>query len=333
MRTSNFLLVCKCLAALCLLIAFGLCVEAYAQTPNRTQTAAPAQTPASPVSAARESELECSGFIEHRPPETRMEIVGGEEEQEQHTYAEGDYVYVNAGSQDGVRAGQEFTIIRPRGRFKSSFSRKGTLGMYTQELGRLRVVSVKQNLSVALLTRTCDNILLGDLLRPVPRRVSPVVGGSASFDRFAEPSGKPQGRIVLARDGREMVSRDQVVFIDLGEEDNVKPGDRLTVFRPLGTGDISRFKDEEISLNRSRGFESDVFRGGGRYSNKAQRVKNPVKGNNSTVTTPNVKDRRPALPRKVVGELVVISVEARTAAAVVTRTAQEIHTGDRVEVQ
>jgi hypothetical protein len=43
--------------------------------------------------------------------------------------------------------------------------------------------------------------------------------------------------------------------------------------------------------------------------------------------------RRPSMPRKIVGEVVIISVEQRTAAAVITRYAQEIHTGDFVEVQ
>ena len=52
-----------------------------------------------------------------------------------------------------------------------------------------------------------------------------------------------------------------------------------------------------------------------------------------TVKTPAIKRARPAVPRKVVGELVVLRVEGRTATAVVTRVAQEIHTGDAVEIQ
>jgi hypothetical protein len=207
--------------------------------------------------------------------------------------------------------------------------------MYTQELGRVRVVRVKQEVSVALITRSCDNLLLGDILRVAPRRSVPAARAYADepLDRFAEPTGKQRGRIVLARDGREAVSKDQVVFIDLGAEDNVKTGDYLTVYRPVGTGDISRFKDTEITHGGSRAFESDTFRGG-KFSNKSQRVRNAENGHyKSTITTPDIEDRRPALPRKIVGEIVIISVEGRTAAAVVTRAAQEIHTGDFVEVQ
>ncbi|MGH9900781.1 MAG: hypothetical protein ACRD68_02975, partial [Pyrinomonadaceae bacterium] len=92
---------------------------------------------------------------------------------------------------------------------------------------------------------------------------------------------------------------------------------------------------EELSANKSRGFQSEKFRGG-KFSNKAQRAKIPSgKGDNDqdSVTTPEVKDRRPEVPRKVVGEMVIINVEERTATALITRVAQEIHTGDYVEVK
>jgi hypothetical protein len=321
-------------AVLC--CALGL-AAAHAQTPDaRTGERSAAATDIQAVrgNIVRESEMVCSGFIEHRPPTGRLEIIGAEEEQEQRFYGEGDYLYISGGTQAGARVGQEFSIIRPRGRFKSRFSRKsGSLGMYTQELGRLRIVRVKQNASVALVTASCDNILLGDLLREVPARPAPAGRVEASLDRFAEPTGKQTGRIVLARDGREVLTRDDVVFIDLGGEDNVRVGDFLTVYRPLGTGDISRFRNKEVTPGGSRGFESPVFRGG-KYANKAQRVKDPADGHYKSVTnTPEIESRRPALPRKIVGEVIIISVEARTAAAVVTRTAQELHTGDFVEVQ
>ncbi|MBV9959928.1 MAG: hypothetical protein JO360_15990 [Acidobacteria bacterium] len=131
-----------------------------------------------------------------------------------------------------------------------------------------------------------------------------------------------------------MLSRDQVVFVDLGTEDNVKPGDYLTIYRPLGKGNITRFRDEEVTPTANGGFESDIFKGG-KFSNKAQRVKDA----NSTgiygpmVTTPQIWDKRPRMPRKIVGEMVILSVQQRTASAVITRVAQEVHTGDYVEVQ
>lgn len=331
-------------AAIAFLLACGLSSWAGAQTtagasspqptPSPTPTVVlPAQKGALPVTG--KSNLYCAGFIQYAPAPNDLQIIGGEEEQEQRIYGFGDYVYINAGSQNGVREGQEYIVIRPRGQFKSRHSKKkGWLGVYTQEIGGLKVVRVKEQVSVALVTASCDDLLMGDLLRAAPQRVAPLQRQEVRLDRFSDPTGKPKGRIVLARDLREMITRDQVVFIDLGSEDNLRPGDYLTIYRPLGRGNITRFRDEEVTPTANSGFGSDIYKGG-KFSNKAQRVKDP---NNTgifgpMITSPQIKDNRPRMPRKVVGEMVVLSVQMRTATAVITRVAQEVHTGDYVEVQ
>jgi hypothetical protein len=88
-----------------------------------------------------------------------------------------------------------------------------------------------------------------------------------------------------------------------------------------------------MGANYRPDFQSEKLAGGG-FSIQSQRVKD-VDGPRSgeSVKTPSIKRNRPEVPRKVVGELVVTRVEGRTATAVVTRVAQEIHTGDAVEVQ
>jgi hypothetical protein len=310
-------------------------VEAQTMSGNASGTQnAPAASP-TPLPAALEIELSCAGYIEHAPNYSGFEVVGAEQEQEQNSFSTGQLVFINAGSQQGVRVGQEFQVVRPRGQFTTKLTRKpGKLGVYTQEIGRLRVTVVKARMSVAQVTSSCEAILLGDFLRGVPSPVSPPAGDTADLDRFADPTGKQNGRIVLAREMREMLSRHQIVYIDLGTEDNLKEGDRLTVYRPAGTGNILRFRDEEVTPSASYGFESETFRGG-QFSIKAQRVQNPAHNDihGPMITTPKVKRRRPPMPRKIVGEIVVLNVQARTATAVITRVAQEIHTGDFVEVK
>lgn len=302
----------------------GLCFTINAQT-------APEASPPK----AKESEVYCAGFIEYAPAPYRFEIVGGEQEQERRVYSAGDYVYINAGTAQGIRNGQEFSIIRPRGQFTTKLTKKkGWLGVYTQEVGQLRVVDVKERVSVAVITKSCETILLGDLLRAAYPRPAPDLSAERTFNRFTDPSNKKRGRIILARDGQEMISTNQVVFIDLGEEDGLRVGDRLVIYRPVGTGNVTRFSDKEVVPNASGGFESERFRGG-KFSNQSQRVKD---GNSTgifgpTVNTPEIKRRRPQLPRKIVGELVVTNVQRRTSTGIITQVAQEIITGDYVEVK
>jgi hypothetical protein len=275
--------------------------------------------------------LYCAGFIQTGKFDTSLEIVGGDEEGETRHYEQGDYVYISGGSAKGVEVGDEYSIIRPRGKMHSPFSNKGKLGVYTQELGLLEVIEVRSDVSVAKIILACDDVLLGDLLRPGDDRVSPLKRPDDVMERFAEPNGKSVGRIVLARDGQETVTKDQIVYIDLGAEDNVKTGDYFTIYRPLGKKEIFPFTNNETANSKDLGYESFHYRGG-KFSNQTPR-KGGENGTGDVVTTDKAKSGRPKNLRKVVGEVVILSVKERTATAVITRVIQEIHPGDFVELQ
>jgi hypothetical protein len=289
---------------------------------------------------AGESTLYCAGYIRLQKLPHMPEIVGAVEEQQQRRYSDGDVVYINAGSQQGIREGQNFQIIRPRGDVKGVHKEKrGFLGTYVQDVGQLQVFKVRENTSAAKITFTCDTALLGDLLAPVPDRESPLSRAEGKLDIFADPSGKQTGRLMMAKDSREMVTRHDIVYIDLGSEDQIKQGDYLTIYRPLGTGNITRADNEELARNRATGFQSDRFRGGG-FSNQASRAKDSTafvdaegRYRYRPITSREVKRHRPLMPRKIVGEMVVIDVQTRTATAIITRVAAEVHTGDWVEIQ
>jgi len=251
-------------ALACLL---ALAFTTNAQSPATTSELVIPSKPAAPR-VAGESTLYCAGYVRLQKLPQMPEIVGALEEQEQRTYADGDVVYLNAGSQPGVKEGQSFQIIRPRGKVKGVHQQKhGFLGNYIQEIGQLRVFKVNENTSAARITFTCDPALLGDLIAPIPDREAPVLRSDGDLDQFAAPSGKQTGRLMMAKGNREMVTRNDIVYIDLGGEDKVNPGDYLTIYRPLGTGNITRVDNEEIARTRDNGFQSDRFRGGG-FSNQ-----------------------------------------------------------------
>src|SRR5215475_14480032 len=180
---------------------------------------------------AGRSTLYCAGYIRYQNfPET-PEIVGAEQEQEQRTFVEGDVVYLNWGTAQGIKTGDQFQIIRPRGDVKGIHREKvGFLGVFVQEVGQLEVFKVMEHTAVAQITFSCGSVLLGDLLTSIPSRVSPKQRAEVSLDRFADPTGKQTGRLMMSRDGREMVTRNDVVYIDLGGEDKVVPGEYLTIF-------------------------------------------------------------------------------------------------------
>jgi hypothetical protein len=328
----------KVLLFLPLLLTPALSANAQSPTPTPQVIAPP---PKSPLQIAGRSKVICAGYIRlQRLPET-PEIVGAVEEQEQRIFADRDIVYINAGSNQGIKEGQNFQIIRPRGDVKGVHRQKiGFLGTYIQEVGQLQVIRVRENTSAAQITTSCgDMVMLGDLLTSLPDRDSPLQRVETEFDPFADPTNKQAGRLIMAKDNRETVTNHDVVYIDLGVEDNVKPGDYLTIYRPLGTGNVTRVDNEEQARNRATGFQSNRYRGGG-MSSQGKRAKDETafvdadgRYRYKPITTREVIRHRPLMPRKIVGEMVIIDVQTRTATAIITRVVGEVHTGDWVEIQ
>lgn len=311
------------------LFFLGLAVFSGAVSAQQKPTVIMPQT--KDMAVVSRNNLYCAGYISKEKVNPRNQIVGAENEQEQFIYSQNNNLYISMGASKGVNVGDMFAVVRPRGKFKSKFSKKGNLGVYVQEVGAVEVISVKNDVSVVRVNVSCDNFLLGDLIQPIPQRTSPMFEQRPALDVFANASGKMTGKIVMARGGLEMPAREEIVYIDLGQEDNVKVGDYFTIFRPLGRGNLFVSDQDEIVAARDRGFQSSEYKGG-KYSNGASRRKGE-NADGDVINIEEAKADRPNNLRKVVGELVIINVKERTATAVIVRTAQEIHTGDSVELQ
>lgn len=310
-----------------LLIVLATTFSAFAQDDDSTIVYGDLNTV---LPIAVRNNLYCAGYIRQAGVDTGIEVVGAKDEKDKYFYAQGDDLYVSMGASEGVKVGDIFSVIRPRGKVKSEWTRKKNIGFYVEEVGAVKVIRVMRDVSVAKVETSCNSILLGDLLQKTPARTSPVFQKRAALDLYANPSGKAAGRILMARDSREVLSREQVVYVDLGSEDSVGVGDYLTIFRPLGTGNMYTKEPKELIDGTNEGFQSNRYKSG-KFSNQAPRKKGS-QANGSIVTTADAKKGRPSL-RRVVGEMVILNVQEKTATAVIIRNESEIYTGDYVEVQ
>jgi hypothetical protein len=307
-------------------ITFSIAVFAQGNLPGEIKSDAKRV-----MSVASGNNLYCAGYIQNSAISTGNKIIGGQDEADKYNYSQNDFLYINMGRDKGVKIGDMFAVVRPRGAVKSKWSKKSDIGFYVQEVGALEVIDVKQTVAVTRVKASCDSFLLGDLVQLVEKRTSPAHEERPPLDRFADPSGKAMGRILMSRDGAEMLTRDFIVYVDLGADDSVRVGDRLTIFRPLDKGNPteSRPGNEEVT-SRDYGFQSLIYKGG-KFSNQSGGKSGDKAGGNE-VTTSGAKSGRPDL-RKVVGEAIVLNVKEKTATVVIVRTGQEIHTGDWVEIQ
>jgi len=268
---------------------------------------------------ARRSDLYCTGFIAESAPREDLQVIGAETENIKATFAQGDVVFLNHGRGAGVQPGAVYYIIRPIGEVKHPFTKK-RLGYYVRELGLLRVVEVQDQTSTAEITVSCDTIEFGDLLKPYQEYVGPGPRDARPLPRYSEGSGGTKGQIVMSPGYHENLSANRLVFLDLGNDDSVHAGDYFTIYREIGSREgVTNTPEDNVVNRRSDGYESERYQGGD-VSVQATRA-----------LRKDVLRQRPPIPRKVLGELIVIKVEKNSSVAMITRTTAEVNIGDWVE--
>ncbi len=188
----------------------------------------PAPVPAlQPVASF--TDMHCSGYIESSHTASGMKIVGREESKKE-GLAEGDIVYMNHGFVDGVKGGDSFFIVRAQ----RSIDHPKTgekFGVEIARLGELQVIAVQENTSTAQITFSCSDVNMGDELLPYHDIPIPMTEGS-TFERYnTEFSGNPTGYIIDSRDGLDVLGEGHIVYIDMGTNAGVKPGDYLRIYR------------------------------------------------------------------------------------------------------
>ena len=268
---------------------------------------------------AKRTDIYCTGFISETPLRPDLQVIGADRENFKSSFWQGDVVFLNKGREGGVQPGAVYYVIRPLGEVKHPFKKK-KLGHLVRELGMLRVLEVHEKTSVAEIIISCDTITFGDMLKPYEEYQGPDPRDAHPLPRYGEGSGDVTGQIVMSPNYSEYLAANRVVYIDLGSRQDVRPGDYFTIFRQIGRSErIATMPKDDIVRERSDGYGSKHYKGGD-FSIESGRVPQD-----------KVFRTRPAIPRKVLGEMVVLKVEKTTAVALITRTNAEINIGDFVE--
>lgn len=195
------------------------------------------EVPEGPVlrPAAHYSDVYCSGYVVKTHTPSELKIVG-REEPDKVGLATGDVVYINKGFADGVRGGDEFFVVRAN-RSIHHPSDGEPFGIEIVRLATIRLIAVQENTATAEIALSCSEINIGDEVTPYYEIPIPMTEGS-TFDRWkTEFSGKPTGFILDTRDGIHTVGQDHVIYVDLGKNAGVKPGDYLRIYRENADGE------------------------------------------------------------------------------------------------
>ena len=234
--------------------------------PTLTREAAPAPPPgiemvvkaprtvSGPLPIGVETDVYCSGYLGEMGELFPGAVVSAEKEKNQTFFMLGDIVYLDIGERDGVAAGMEFTVVRPRKAVNKWGSVTDIVGRVYQTPGRVRVICAQERSAIAEISYSCMDVQIGDYLLPFEPIPVPLVRRTQLVTMCDTPNGKVTGHILETRLGETPVAADSVVYLDLGEADGLNPGDFLTVYRASGraAGVRTILGEASILTTRSR---------------------------------------------------------------------------------
>ena len=210
------------------------------------------QTVSGPLPIGIEADVYCSGYLGEPAEVFPGTIVSAEKEKNQTFFMEGDIVYLDIGERDGVRAGMEFSIVRPQQLVNRWHSDVEVVGRIYLTPGRVRVICAQEKSSIAEISYGCFDTQIGDFVVPFEPVPVPLVRRTQVATICDTPNGKLIGHIVENRGAVTPVGTDSIVFLDLGEADGLNPGDFLTVYRPSGRAEGVRTILGEASILTTR---------------------------------------------------------------------------------
>jgi len=287
-------------------------------TPSGT-VATTATFPVERVETPTYADLYCAGYVTSQlAPESNF-VSGGLQTPNTTKFVNGDIVYLAGG---GYQAGQQYTVVRELAdpnryeMFKGQFGMIKEMGQPYAEVGRLRIVDTRSKMAIAQVEFSCDPVNPGDLVVPFAEKTPINFHPPLRFDRFVPPAGKLGGRIVMARDFDTVLGTGSKVYMNAGSNQGVKVGDYFRAVRTYGAD----LRDPVDSLSFKAAIAED--------SQKKQPSFNAnmlTKNNGPDI---HVQD----LPRRAVGEIVILSTTPTTSTGMIVFAMEDVHIGDGVEL-
>jgi hypothetical protein len=308
------------------LLVILLATAAWAQTTDPSTFQAPDGTtptsnsfPIERIPTPTYADLYCAGFISKQLLPDANYIMGGVHTPTTTPFTRGDIVYLRG---NGYTNGAEYEIVRALRDTNEYEVYPGEAkllketGQPYEEIGRVKVIDTRSRAAIGQIEYACDGIAPGDTAIPFAEKQQITPHGPVRFDRFLPASNKVSGRIVMGKDFDSQMGTGHKLYMNIGAKQGVKIGD---YFRAVRSYDAD-LKDPVDSLSFRAALAEDT--------QKKMPSFDPslfdYKGNGPVI---HVRD----LPRRAVGEIVIIGVTDTTATGMIVFSMEDVHAGDDVE--
>jgi hypothetical protein len=261
----------------------------------------------------KENDVYCAGFITNTPPISDLYVITGAEGGLQEIFIPGNAIYLSRGAGNIMRPGGEYMLLRaivdPEYRmewFTGQNRLLKSLGTVYSEVGRVRIDIVHEYVSTAKVLSVCGEILPGDIAVPINLKPTPPAPREV-FDRFAPSSNKNEGIIATGKEFEGSLSAGKIVYLSIGADKGVEVGQQYRIYRTFATS------ADDPNRRYLENTPTELFKMRINYKlSKAQRA---------------------VLPRDILGEMVILSVQGKSATALITMSGAEIFPGDQVELK
>jgi len=286
------------------------------QGTSPTSTSFPTERVQTPTYA----DIYCAGFINKQNLPDANYVGGGLQTPSTTHFTRGDMIYL-LGS--GYSAGAEYEIVRALKdvneyeMFPGQAKLLKETGQPYEELGRVKIIDTRSRTAVAYIEYACDGIAPGDTAIPFAEKQMVSFHAPIRFDRFLAASNKLSGRILMGKDFDSQMGTGRTVYINVGANQGVKVGD---FFRAVRTYQAD-LNDPVDSLSFKAALAEDTQK-------KTPSVDPGMFSPRTNGPVIHVRD----LPRRAVGEIVIIGVTPTTATGMVVFSMEDVHAGDGVEL-
>jgi len=274
--------------------------------------------PVEKVQRPTTADLNCAGFIGKQVASREKFVTGGLESAFTTQFATGEAIFLNG---KGYELGQQYEIVRELKDpnryelFPGQWASVKAAGQPYEELARVQVVDTRHKMAVARVEYSCNTVLPGDFVIPYEPKAAVDVHPSIRFDRFIQPAAT-SGRIILAKEFDSELGNGGKVYLNIGANQGLKVGDYLRATRTFEA--IAHDSVESLSF-MSPTLEPTQAHQPSLDANFLSRTNGP---------DVHVAD----MPRKGIGEIVILSVTPTTATGMIVFSLEPVHVGDRVEV-
>lgn len=265
------------------------------------------------------ADLYCSGFLSPRILPNANFVAGGLQTPTTTKFVNGDMIYLAGG---GYQTGQEYTIVRELqdvNEYQIFGGQRAMLKASGQPYGeeaRVRIVDTRSRMAIAQIEFACDPVNPGDFAIPFVEKQAVAFHPQIRFDRFLPRNSQTSGRILMAKDFDSQLGTGLKVYLNVGSNQGVKVGDYFRAVRSY-TADLN---DPVDSLSFKASTSEDTQK------------KPPSIEPNFFNKTSGPKIHVADLPRRSVGEVVIIGTTPTTSTGMIVFALEDVHLGDGVEL-